>query len=367
MSRNKLYEIALTMIPGIGDVVARKLIAYCGGVEAVFRENKRNLMKIPGVGNVISNAIVNQRVLSAAEFEMTFMQQNNIRAISFLDDDYPYRLKQCADSPVVIFAQGNGNLNKDKVVGIVGTRKATDYGKIFTEQLISELKSYDVSIVSGLAYGIDICAHKYCLQEDVPTLAVLGHGLDRIYPPGHQKAAMGIIEKGALISEFPSGTTPEKENFPKRNRIIAGMIDVLVVVESAGRGGSIITAEIANSYHRDVFALPGRVNDSYSEGCNHLIRSNKANLITSAKDIEYIMGWDVEHNLSENTHQTELFLTLSKEEEEILGVLSSNSQMAIDVLSMSVKMPVSKLIQVLLQMELRGLVKALPGKLYKRI
>ena len=365
MNLAKMYQIALTLLPRVGDVSAKKLIAYCGGAEAVFKESKKNLLLIPGIGSATANSIVAQDVFSAAEFEMKFMNQNDIKPIYFLDDNYSYRLKQCGDAPILLYTRGNIDLNAKKIISIVGTRRATDYGKHTTEKLIEELSDFDdILVVSGLAYGIDIAAHKACLKYNVPTLAVLAHGLDRIYPQLHSQVSKDIQEQGGLLSDFRSGTQPNRENFPKRNRIIAGLADATLVVEARKKGGALITADIANSYSRDVFAVPGRVGDVNSEGCNNLVRRNQAALIQSSKDICYLMNWD--KDVLENSQQVSLFLDLNKDEQEIIAILSSKEKLNLDVLALQSNLSIPITMQVLLQLELKGLVRTLPGNLYSK-
>jgi len=367
MSSEKIYQIALTLVPKVGDVAAKKLIAYCGSAEAVFKEPRKNLMMIPGIGAVMANSIVSQDLLSAAEFELRFMEQNRVKPVYFMDDDYPFRLKQCVDSPIVLYVKGAAvNLNSKRIISVVGTRKATDYGRQITENVVQGLSCLDdVLVVSGLAYGIDVAAHKACLKYNIPTLGVLAHGLDRIYPSMHDKISKEMQENGALVSDFISGTSPERENFPKRNRIIAGLSDATLVVEARKKGGALITADIANSYSRDVFAVPGRVGDENSEGCNNLIRRNQAALIQSTDDICYLMGWDAEPEKND-TKQVELFIDLNKEEEELIGILSSKEKLTIDLIAMQAKLTIPKIMQLLLQLELKGLVRALPGNQYSR-
>ena len=366
MNLAKMYQISLTLLPKVGDVSAKKLIAYCGGAEAVFKESKKNLLLIPGIGSVIANSIVSQDLLSVAEFEMTFMDQNNIKPIYFLDDDYSFRLKQCGDAPILLYTQGTIDLNAKKIISIVGTRRATDYGKHSTERLIEGLSDFDdVLVVSGLAYGIDIAAHKACLKYNVPTLAVLAHGLDRIYPQLHSQVSKEIQKQGGLISDFMSGTPPNRENFPKRNRIIAGLADATLVVEARKKGGALITADIANSYSRDVFAVPGRVGDKNSEGCNNLIRRNQAALVQSSVDIGYLMNWDKEVPKNEGK-QVSLFLDLDKDEQEVMGILASKEKLNLDLIALQAKLSIPRIMQVLLQLELKGFVRTLPGNLYAK-
>lgn len=366
MNSEKIYQIALTLVPKVGDVAAKKLIAYCGGAEAVFKESKKSLMLIPGIGARIASSIVSQDLLSAAEFELRFMEQNNIKPIYFLDEDYSFRLKQCVDAPIMLYVKGGVDLNTKRFLSVVGTRNATDYGKKITEDIIEQLSSLpDLVVVSGMAYGVDITAHRACLKYNIPTVGVLAHGLDRLYPSVHQKIANQMFEQGALLSDFTSGTNPDRENFPKRNRIIAGLSDATLVVEARKKGGALITADIANSYSRDVFAIPGRVGDLNSEGCNNLIRRNQAALVQSAKDICYLMGWD-EETQKKATHQVELFIDLSKDEEEIMGILSSKEKLPIDLIAHQAKMNIPKIMQVLLSLEIKGLVRSLPGNQYAK-
>lgn len=365
MSENKLfYQIAITLIPGIGDITSKKLIAYCGGVEAVFSEKKVHLEKIPGIGTATANLITAADVFERAEEEMKFIEKHKIKTLFFTEKEYPNRLKNCDDSPVLLYTKGDYDFNSGKILSVVGTRKATEYGKEMCENIIEEIGLLDVTIASGLAYGIDICAHKAALKNNLKTLAVLGHGLDVMYPSIHRDTAKKIIENGALITDYTSRTKPDRENFPKRNRIIAGMADAVLVVESSGKGGSLITAEIANSYSRDVFAVPGRVKDKYSEGCNWLISRNKAALITSAKEIAYLMGWETQTE-EKKTVQKQLFIELSAEEKILADILTEKGQLHIDILSVAAKMSMSKLAATLLNLEFSGVVTSLPGKIYK--
>jgi len=357
------------MIPKVGPMAAKQLISYCGSVEAVFQEPLKALEKIPSIGRSTAQNIIKQEVLSAAEFEMRFMEQNGIQALYYQDPQFPFRLKQCPDSPILLYQQGSCNLNTKKVVSIVGTRSSTDYGEEWTMEFVKQLANHDILLVSGLAYGIDICAHKSALDNNIPTIGVLGHGLDRIYPAKHTQFAKDMLNHGALLSEFTSGNKPSRENFPKRNRIVAGMSDAIIVVEAKKRGGALITADLGFQYNRDVFALPGNYNQSTSEGCNHLIKSTKANLIESIKDLEYIMNWSEDNDSkiqSDDSFQTELFINLSQDEEEVLNTLLIKAQ-PIDLIALKVKIPISRLIQILLQLELKGLIKNLPGNLYKRL
>ncbi len=360
-------KIALTLIPGVGNVIAKTLVSYCGSVEGIFKEKKKMLEKIPDIGHKTAEAIVDYKTFDKAESEIEFIEKFKIIPLFYLDKNYPQRLKNCSDSPVLLFYKGSMDLNKEKFVAIVGTRNATAYGKEITQKLVEDLKKTNATIVSGLAYGIDICAHKAALKNDLDTIGVLGHGLDIIYPQLHRNVALKMMEQGGLLTEFLSETKPDKENFPARNRIIAGISDAVIVVEAAKKGGALITAEIANSYNRDVFAVPGRVNDTFSEGCNHLVKINKAVLIESAKDIEYIMGWEEKKSKKEKQNQRSLFIELNPEEKSLIELLNKSGALNIDSICSNASFPVSKVSATLLNLEFKGVLKSLPGKMYELI
>ena len=364
MADDLKYKIGIGLIPGIGDIMAKKLISYCGGVEAVFKEKKTALLKIPNVGETLANSVANHDVLAKAEKEMDFIFRHRINCSFYLDDDYPTRLKNCSDSPVIFFYKGSVDFEHPKIVSIVGTRQATSYGKDLCNKLVDELyrNNHQPVVVSGLAYGIDVCAHRAALRNGLPTIGVLGHGLAQLYPAAHTAIAREIIGQGALLTEFLSDSPIDKNNFVRRNRLIAGLSDLTVVVESKIRGGALITADIANSYNRDVFAFPGRLTDTCSTGCNWLIKTNKANLLQSVADIEYLMGWDKQ---PKTPIQPELFPEISDEEKIILQLLKENGECVIDNLCVALQMPVSKVSALLLNLELAGLVNSLPGKVYK--
>lgn len=362
------YKIGITLIKGIGNNLAKNLIAYVGSVEGVFKEKQQNLAKIPGIGEVLSVEIASQNVLARAEQEIEFIEKNKIQTSYFTDREYPFRLKECADSPILIYSRGNCDFNNGKFVGIVGTRNATETGKENCKKLIAELATAqpNIIVVSGLAYGIDICAHKAALDAGLPTIGVVGHGLDRIYPAAHRPTAVKMLQDGALLTEYISLTNPDRQNFVQRNRIIAGLCDAIVVVESASKGGALITAEVANDYNRDVFAFPGRVNDEWSAGCNALIKNNKASLIESADDILRFMNWEKQNSTSTPVVQTALFLDLTDEEQEIVTKLRQNSEgIQLNELAIQLIKPISKISALLLEMEFKGLVKCLPGNLYR--
>ncbi len=356
------YKIGVTLIPGIGAINAKKLVAYCGGAEAVFKESAAALEKIPGLGKKIIKQITSsQESLTAAEEELRFMEANEVEALFFLDKDYPRRLKHCEDGPLVLYTKGNIDFNREKVISIIGTRNATVSGRGFTEKIMEQLAPHQPLIVSGLAFGIDITAHKAALQNKLQTVGVLAHGLDNIYPTPHTNTAKKMLENGGIASDYRHGRKIFNKQFAERNRIVAGLSDVTIVVESAAKGGSLITAELANDYNRDVFAVPGRVNDEFSIGCNRLIKSNRAALIESIKDIEYVMGWSAEEKAPQ---QTTLFEEVNDEERLILKILSEGPE-SVDIISIKAQLPMSKTTTILLNLEFKGALKSLPGKMYQ--
>jgi DNA processing protein len=357
-------KIALTLVTGVGNVNARNLVSYCGSVEDVFKASKTLLEKIPGIGPKTADAIAKHKDFQRAEKECLFIERNNITPLFYLDKNFPERLKSCPDAPVMLYFKGTTDLNKNRMLAVVGTRSATEYGKAKCEQLIADLKDSNVVIVSGLAYGIDFCAHKAALKSGMETIAVLGHGLDMLYPALHKSTAEKMIEQGGLLTEYLTGTKPDKENFPQRNRIVAGISDAVVVIEASRKGGALITAEIANTYNRDVFAVPGRLDDIYSEGCNHLIKLNKAALIESAKDVCYIMGWE-EKVVKNKNKQRNLFVELNSEEKTLVDLLNQKGSLDIDSICTTSTMPVSKVSATLLNLEFKGVLKSLPGKIYE--
>lgn len=364
MDKDLQYKIALTLIPKIGHLNAKKLIAYCGGVEAVFSESVVNLNKIPNIGRSIINSLKSADVMNRAEMEMKYIEKNGIQTLFYLDEEYPNRLRQCDDGPTLLYYNGNADLNTAQILSIVGTRQASNHGTEICEEIISEFKNTNTLIISGLAYGIDTCAHKNSLKYGLQTVGVLGHGLDKIYPAENRKFADKMIEQGGLLTEFKTGTKPNRENFPMRNRIVAGLSDATLVVESKARGGSLITAFLAIDYNRDVFAIPGRPKDENSAGCNMLIKKNVAHLVNNAKDIKELMNW--EENQEKPVAQKQMFVELSNDEEFIMNHLS-DTPTSVDQLSIISKLPMSKTTSLLLALEFKGLVKSLPGKMYKCI
>ncbi|HAW20446.1 MAG TPA: DNA-protecting protein DprA [Flavobacteriales bacterium] len=363
MKDELFYQIALKKLEGIGPARAKALVSYCGGVEQVFKASKRQLAAIPGIGTVISSQIDTGQAYRLAEAEIKFIEKNEIKPLFYLDPQYPRRLKHCDDGPILIYTKGQMILNPTKVVSIVGTRTATDYGRKLVDRLIDGLKPHNALIVSGLAYGIDAMAHKAALNGGLQTVGVMGNSLDRVYPNQHKSLTEKMLENGGLISEFEHGTKPDRENFPQRNRIVAGMSDVCVVVESAVKGGSMITARLAAGYNRDVMAFPGAADAPNSSGCNHLIKTQQAHLIEGIKDLEYIMGWEHE-DLGTRSSQKQLFVELTDEEQKVYERLKETSTESLDNISLNAGLPVSKASTLLLEMEFKGVVKSLPGKVY---
>ncbi len=359
------HKIALGLIPRIGDINARKLVSHFGSVEAIFNESYRNLTRIPGIGSGLAKYISNRSYLDIAEKEAEYVTKNNIRTFFYLNNDYPFRLKQCDDSPVVFFFKGNCDLNTSKILSVVGTRSATIEGKEICEKILAGLAEGhpDLIIVSGLAYGIDITSHKAAMSNNLQTIGVLGHGFKTIYPAIHRSIAEAMIRNGGLITDFFSDALPERNNFIKRNRIIAGLSDATLVIQSDLKGGALITADIANSYNRDVFAVPGRPEDQYSAGCNSLIKSNKAALVESSQDIEYFMDWQPEK--SREPVQRSLFTELNETEKKVYELLSDAGELTIDAICRSIDLPIVKLSPLLLQMEFKGVIKCYPGNIYR--
>jgi DNA processing protein len=360
-----LHGAALSFVKNLGPVAAKSLMAYLGSAEQVFKTSPYKMATIPGIGEKRASQWDFDEALRLAEKELEFAGKHGIELIFYTDARYPKRLKNCADSPILLYSKGKMELNMPKVISIVGTRNATDYGRQLCRQLIEELQQYNVLIASGLALGIDVAAHKECLRLNVPTVGVLGHGLDRMYPSQNRVTAEKMLENGGLLTEYPSGTIPDRENFPQRNRIVAGMADATVVIEAGLKGGALITAEIANSYNRDVFAFPGRLDDVYSEGCNFLIRNNKAALLTCMADLAFSLGWEKDESLKP-TEQFMLPLDLTKDESLIFDILQQHkAPLAIDELTIKANMPMSSLAMNLLNMEMQGYIRSLPGKTYR--
>ncbi len=367
MQDSLLYELALCKIPHVGPVIAKALISYCGSAESVFTSSKKQLLSIPNVGNITAEYILKAKPSALAKQELSFIKNNNITVIRYLDEAYPQRLLQYDYAPLLLYARGNMNLNSTRHVAIIGTRKPTNYGKEMTQTLVKDLHAYQVNIISGLAYGIDTIAHRSAVKHQMQTIGVLGHGLDRIYPSENKTLAKNMMDNGGVITEFPSTTKPDATNFPMRNRIIAALADAVVVIESGNKGGSVITANFANQYHKDVFAFPGKITDKQSEGCNNLIKQHKASLIQSAKDIAYIMRWEKHADHFTTSKQTSLFLNLSDEENQLIELLKGQDGMGLDDLHLTLEKPLGQLAGILLKLECEGLIKSLPGKRYTSV
>ena len=365
MDQNRLALLALHFVPGIGDYIIRQLVSYCGSAEKVFKTPKGRLLKIPGIGDVTADVILKGKPFTIAERTIAIAEKQSVGLVFFTDKHYPSRLRQLNDAPSLLYLKGNIDFENTKVVAIVGTRRSTDYGKNCVEELVAGLTAHGALIISGLAYGIDIQAHKQALKNKLSTVGVMGSGIDIIYPAAHKDTVEKMLEHGGIVTENTFGTKPDAHNFPARNRIIAGLSDALIVVEAAESGGALITADIANSYNKDVFAFPGNVSRSYSEGCNNLIKSNKASLITSVKDLEYTMNWTAGEadNTRKNTYSLEAY---DAEEQTVLTTLIENSgKLMIDEISWRSTLPVSKLASILLGLEFKGVIISLPGKIYK--
>lgn len=359
------YLLALLKIEGVGDIMAKKLLSHFGSAETIFKTKINQIAAVDGVGTVLLKNLKDKSVFEKAERELEFIKSNDIKVSFFQDDNYPERLKHCFDAPVLIFSSGNINLKNKKIISIVGTRQITSYGTEFCKKLIEDLMPLDPVIVSGFAYGVDIVAHQLAMDFNLQTIGVLAHGLNQIYPKSHKKFVANMEENGGFITEFWSSSNPDKENFVRRNRIVAGMAEATIVIESADRGGSLITANLANDYNRDVFAVPGRVTDKYSQGCNDLIKTQKANVLTSAADLVYILNWDIENK--EKTIQKQLFVELEPDEQKVYDFLLKDGKELLDIIALQCDFPIYKISGLLLNMELKGVIRPLPGKLFEAI
>lgn len=359
------HQIALTLIKGVGSVTAKKLLDVFGSAEAVFSASQDQLECIAGIRSITAGQIVSANAPALAAEQLKFLQKHKINVLFYTDSGYPQRLKNCYDAPVLLYYKGAADLNHPRIVSIVGTRKATPYGLSLCQQLAETLQHYNVLVVSGLAYGVDVAAHRQSLLYGIPTVGVLGHGLDRMYPSAHREVAQEMLKNGGLLTEFPPNTIPDKVNFPKRNRIIAGLADVVLVVEAANKGGALITADLANSYNRDVFAFPGRTTDEYSKGCNFLIKTNRAALIAHARDLAYYMGWEAVAQPG-NVGESAIPAGLSDAEMSLVRLLGGDP-LGIDTLAAKSGMRESKLALCLLNMEIKGVIISLPGKVYQLV
>lgn len=360
-----IYQLALTKVSGIGNIIARQLLDQFGNETNIFESDKQTLLAAGVSPKIIAN-LKNTQYIEWAKKEAEFISENNITPVFITAENYPVRLRECADAPILLYYKGNANLNASKIISIVGTRSATEYSINFCSSFLRDLAELfpELIVVSGLAYGVDIHAHKAALNEGLQTIAVVAHGHDRIYPSIHKKTATQMYTQGGILSEFPSNTPPDKYNFIRRNRIVAGMADAVIVLESAHKGGSLITAEIASSYYRDVFALPGRTGDTQSEGCNLLIVENKASLLQSAETFVRQMGWGKVNLSPHKAEAKQLTLNLSDEEEKIFHILQQQ-ELHIDFIAIESGIPITQLSSILLEMEMRGVIQALPGNRYR--
>lgn len=367
---DRISTLALVHTPGVGAVTIRQLISYCGGAANVYKSDFKKLIKIPGIGEKVVREILKKDKIAFAEKELEDCEKQGAHLHFYTDGDYPSRLKTLYDAPVVLYSQGNFSYNMQRTLGIVGTRQISEYGKSVTESIIKELVPYKPLVVSGLAYGVDITAHRACLKNEIPTIGVMAGGLNAIYPAAHKKTSREMMESGGLVTENAMATKPEFMRFPARNRIIAGLSDVTIVVESAAKGGSLITAEFAQNYHREVFAVPGSLNSPHSEGCNQLIRDQKAIIFTSVKDMAASIGWHLnenadDRNLTESsTSAPPSFEGFTLDEGQVLSLLKKNGPMQVDELSWQSGMHFNKLANLLLNLEFQGMVRSLPGKKY---
>lgn len=360
MSEELVFQIALDLIPGVGNKGAKQLISYSGSAKDVFSATKSKLLKIPGVGEKLADTILKAKPFDEAEEVLKQASKTQAEVLHYTNPLFPQRLKQVPDSPNILFRKGKGELNTKRSVAIVGTRKATEYGKHITRQIVEALQSIEILVVSGLAYGIDIQAHKSCLEKNIPTYAVLAGGLDRIYPSTHKKYVEQMLETGGIVSESLPGTKPDAHLFPARNRIIAGMSDAVIIVEAAAKGGALITAQIADSYNRPVFAVPGDVGHTYSEGTNRLIASQRAMIYTGIEDLIYQMNWDIV-----NDEPAKELPKLEGGEADIYNLLVENrSPLEIDSIAIQSQLPINQVASHLLNLEFKGLIKSMPGKKY---
>ncbi|WP_318311144.1 DNA-processing protein DprA [Flagellimonas crocea] len=359
--------LRLQKIPNIGDVTAKKLIAHCGSPSAIFEDKLYHLLKIDGIGKMTLKGLFDTIHLEEAQKEFEFLSKEEIDISYFMDDNYPARLKHCVDGPILLFQRGNINLDNQKVISVVGTRNVTNYGTSFCNQFIEELAPLNPVIVSGLAYGVDIAIQKAAMDHGLQTIACMAHGLNQIYPKVHAKYQSKIEQNGGFMTEFWSNSQPNRENFLKRNRIIAGISEATIVIESAEKGGSLVTADLAHGYHREVFAVPGRATDKWSKGCNDLIKYQKAHLLTSAAELVYLLGWEIEEEKQKKTVQKQLFIELDETEQSIYSYLQVNGKQLLDTVALECNLPIFKVSSTLLNMEMKGVIRPLPGKMFEAV
>ena len=367
MNTTELFHVlALLKIDGVGDIVAKKLINHCGSAEKIFSARGSLLKSIDGIGEILLKKLKDKSVFEKAAQELKFIENEKIEVLYYKDENYPDKLKHCIDGPVLLFATGNFNFENRKLISIVGTRQITSYGTEFCKKLIEDLAIFNPIIISGFAYGVDIVAHQAAMDTNLQTIGVLAHGLNQIYPKTHKKYVAKMEQNGGFLTEFWSNSNPDKENFVRRNRIVAGMSEATIVIESAEKGGSLITANLANDYNRDVFAVPGRITDKYSQGCNDLIKTQRANLLTSAADLVYCLNWELEAK-STKPVQKQLFVSLDNEEQKIYEYLQKNGKQLLDVIALDCDFPIYRISSILLNMELKGVIRPLPGKLFEAV
>jgi len=359
------YVLALLKVEGVGDIVAKKLISHCGNPSEIFKTSPSQLQSIDGIGSVLLRKLKDKSIFREAESELEFITKNNINVSYFLDVEYPERLRHCADGPVLLFTSGNIQLQDRKIISIVGTRQITAYGIDCCKNLITDLAPIDPIIVSGFAYGVDIVAHQAAIENKLQTIGVVAHGLNQIYPKAHKRYVSKMEENGGFMTEFWSSSNPDRENFVRRNRIVAGISEATIVIESADKGGSLITATMANDYSRDVFAVPGRSTDKYSQGCNNLIKTQKAQLLTNAADLIYNLNWNLK--TVSRPVQKQLFVTLDTEEQQVYDFLLMKGRELLDSIALECGFPIFRISAILLNMELKGVIRPLPGKLFEAI
>jgi len=367
MNRNELYYLlALQKVKNIGDISAKKLLRHFESAKVIFEAAKQNQIDVQDIGSIMVKSLRSFDDWQRVEKEMDYIEKNNLKTVSVFDNDYPYKLQHAPDGPILFFYQGNANLNHTPVISIVGTRNITSYGKRMVAEIIEGIKEYNPLIVSGLAYGVDVESHINALKHQLPTIGVLGHGFQRIYPGIHKKIAGQMLENGGLLTEFWHTDIVDRNNFLRRNRIIAGMSEATIIIESGVKGGSLVTADIANSYNRDVFAVPGRASDTFSKGCNNLIKQNKAAILTHAQDIIELLGWQMQKPVEKNP-QLNLFIDLNDDEQQIFDLLQEKGKLSLDEIALISQMSISKTAQILLQMELKNIINSLPGKMFELI
>lgn len=362
MTEELKYQIALTLAENIGCVSAKKLAEHFGNASAIFNANKKELYEA-GILRDAIDSLKSFKDFSIVEKEIAFIERYNIEPIFITQKNYPQRLLDCYDPPVLLYYKGNADLNSQKIISIVGTRSNTHYGKKITETILEKLASQNILIVSGLAYGIDTIAHKAALGNGLPTVGVLANGLKNIYPAENKNLAKEMIANGGILSELLHDAKPDRYNFPKRNRIVAGMADATIVIETSRKGGSMITAEIASSYGREIFAVPGRIDDTKSEGCNYLIQSNKAQIFTDIEQFLFAMNWDTSKKKAKQ--QTIVFADLSPTEQKVVDILRSKNNIHVDELQTASGLSSGELANAILSLELSNIVETLPGKIYR--